>query len=51
MNAKITLTFEINSNDYHSVEPTEEGIEELVRAMLDREADLPDDIDIQVSEI
>lgn len=51
MKAKVTLTFDINSNDYHSVESSEESIRELVKAMLNREADLPDDIEIDVEEI
>ena len=32
MKAKITLTFNIESSEYHSVEPTEESIRELVKA-------------------
>lgn len=51
MKAKITLTFDVESNEYLFTEPTEEGIKELVQAMLDREADFPDDIDIEVTEI
>lgn len=51
MKAKITLTFNIESSDYHSVEPTEESIRELIKAMLDREADFPDKIEIDVEEI
>lgn len=51
MKAKVTLTFDIDSEEYHSVEPNEYSIRQLVKAMLNREADLPDDIDIEVAEI
>lgn len=51
MKAKVTLTFDIDSDEYHSVEPTESSIKKLVKAMLNREADLPEKIDIEVTEI
>lgn len=51
MKAKITITFNIETNDYHLVEPTEESAKELVEAMLNNEADFPDKIDIEVTEI
>lgn len=51
MKAKVTLTFDVDSEDYHLVEPTEDSIRELVNAMLNREADLPEKIDVEVTEI
>jgi hypothetical protein len=51
MKAKVTLTFDIDSEEYHSVKPTEYSIRQLIEAMLKREADLPNDIDIEIVEI
>jgi hypothetical protein len=51
MKARITITFDIDSEDYHSVKPTEDSVKELVKAMLNQEADLPENIDIEVIEV
>lgn len=51
MKAKVTITFDVETEDYHLTPPTEKGVKELVQSMLDREADLPSKVFIEVSEI
>ena len=51
MKAKVTLTFDIESEEYYCVDHNVDSLKELVKAMLNREADLPENIDIKVVEI
>lgn len=51
MKAKVTITFDIETDEYHLVKPDVESATELVKAMLNCEADLPEKIDIDVTEI
>jgi hypothetical protein len=51
MKAKITLTFDIETDEYLYIQPTIESAKELVEAMINRQADFPTKIDIDVIEI
>ncbi len=44
----VTISFEIESKEYHKVKPTEDAVHRLVKDMLYREADLPEKVDIKV---
>ncbi len=41
MKFKATIYFDVETEDYHKVEPTIEGAKELVAAMINGEADFP----------
>jgi hypothetical protein len=48
MKYRVILTFDVESEEYEEVEPTEESVRGLVQSMLIRDADLPDYIQIDV---
>lgn len=47
---KVTLSFLIDPTEYGEVESSKEAVEELVKEMLERGADLPNQITILVRE-
>ena len=50
MKFNVTITFEVESSDYHGVKPTKESVRELAEDMLAREADLPESVSVVVRE-
>ena len=50
MRYRVTLSFELETDEYEACGPTSEDVMELVNSMLAREADLPDDVVIDVYE-
>ena len=50
MRYRVVVTFEVETDEYEACGPTPEDVVELVTSMLAREADLPDDVVIDVYE-
>lgn len=51
MRAKVQITFEIESDEYYLVSPTEDSVKKLIKEMLDGKADFPDKRYIEVEEL
>lgn len=50
MTRKVTITLNLNLSKYHDIEDSPDGAIELAIAMLENEADFPDDPDSVVIE-
>jgi hypothetical protein len=44
----VTINVSIETEQYHKVPPTEEGVKELVQAMWDGDADMPEQFEMKV---
>lgn len=51
MKARVTITFDIDTDEYYDMIPSEGMVKLLAKSMINRKADFPENIDIEVSEI
>jgi hypothetical protein len=51
MKRKVTVTFEIDPQDYHDVEDSPTGVLDLVKMMFSAETDMPDEMNIVCEDI